>query len=164
MFPSSVVEFVTVGAEFCAFLEQSQGRERDAFIETILKLLPVLYVKASLLPSVEGADMFEPQTFVTEQDYNYVRSVVADILGADDTYEELVLDDEVETEESRWQSISENLADIYQPVRDFVENFRGGVKKQIDESLWALNDHFELYWGQNLVDAMRRLHTLRYHQ
>ena len=37
-----VVEFVTVGAELCAFLEQSEGRDREPFVDTLLKLLPLL--------------------------------------------------------------------------------------------------------------------------
>ena len=159
-----VVEFVTVGAEFCAFLEQSEGRDRESFVDTILKLLPLLYVKAMLLPHVDGGDEYAPQSFVTEQDYNWLRAILSDVMAELDEYEDFVYDETVQTDEVRWHRVSEDLADIYQPVRDFVECFRTGVEENIEEALWTLNDNFELYWGGNLVDTLRRLHRTRYAQ
>ncbi|MCR4994420.1 MAG: DUF5063 domain-containing protein [Bacteroidales bacterium] len=164
VYSQPVVEFVTVGAEFCAFLEQSEGREREEFVDTLLKLMPLLYVKAQLLPRVDGSEDYAPEQFVTEQDYNWLRVVLADVMAEQDEYEDFVYDEAVQTDEVRWRRVSEGLADIYQPVRDFVECFRAGVEANIEEALWALNDNFELYWGADLVDTLRRLHRTRYIQ
>lgn len=60
VYSRNTVEFVTVAAEFCAFLEQSEGRKRRDFVDTMLKLLPLLYLKASLVPHVEGDEEFYP--------------------------------------------------------------------------------------------------------
>ena len=157
-----VVEFVTVAAEYCAFLEQSEGRSKEAFVDTLLKLLPLLYVKATLLPKVEGSEIFAAETFVTEEDYEWLRTMLSTIMGEDDIYEDLVYDEQMQTDESKWKSVGEELADIYQPVRDFVETFRAGVEDNIAEALWALSDSFELFWGGNLVDVLRRLHRVKY--
>lgn len=162
LYTSPVVEFVTVGAEFCAFLEQSEGRERTTFVETLQKLLPVLYVKALLLPSVEGGAEYGAESHVTEEDYEWLRATLARVMGDADSYEDLIYDEDMQTDDTRWQSVSENLADIYQPVRDFVETYRRGVDENIEEALWSLNDSFELFWGGNLVDVLRRLHRIRY--
>jgi hypothetical protein len=162
VYSSQVVEFVTVGAEYCAFLEQSEGRDKDSFIDTLLKLLPLLYVKASLLPKVEGGNVFGVETFVTEEDYEWLRAMLTTVMGEDDAYEDLIYDEQMQTDEARWKSVAEELADIYQPVRDFVETFRNGVEDNITEALWALNDSFELSWGGNLVDVLRRLHRVKY--
>ena len=162
VFTPPVVEFVTVGAEFCAFLEQSEGRDRETFVGTLLKILPLLYVKASLLPHVEGSSSFVAETHVTEQDYDWLRGVLARVMGDADGYEDLLYDEQMQTDDTRWQCVSENLADIYQPVRDFVETYRGGMEENIEDALWALCDSFELYWGGNLVDVLRRLHRVRY--
>lgn len=164
VYSQPVVEFVTVAAEYCAFLEQSEGRDRDEFVDTLLKLLPLLYVKALLLPRVDGNDEYAPEMFVTEQDYNWLRTVLADVMAEEDEFEDFVYDEAVQTDEVRWHRVSEGLADIYQPVRDFVECYRRGVESNIEEALWALNDNFELYWGGNLVDTLRRLHRTRYIQ
>ena len=162
VYSSQVVEFVTVGAEYCAFLEQSEGRDKDSFIDTLLKLLPLLYVKASLLPKVEGSNVFGAESFVTEEDYEWLRAMLTTVMGEDDAYEDLIYDEQMQTDEARWKSVAEELADIYQPVRDFVETFRNGVEDNIAEVLWAINDSFELSWGGNLVDVLRRLHRVKY--
>ena len=46
IFDRNAVEFVTVAAEFCKFLEQAEGVKRSAFVDTSLKILPLLYLKA----------------------------------------------------------------------------------------------------------------------
>jgi hypothetical protein len=30
------------------------------------------------------------------------------------------------------------------------------------DALWEVMDNFELYWGQSLLDTLRRLHQIRY--
>ena len=157
-----VLEFVTVGIEFCAFLEKSPGRPREDFVGTMLKLLPLLYVKAQLLPKVDSEGDFLPQGKVTEDDYNWIRRTVYDILGNDDEYLEVSYENEMETDETQWRSVSEHLADIYQPVRNFLAVYQDGVEDCMTDALWALTDNFELYWGEALVNALRRLHVIRY--
>ena len=74
IFDRNAVEFVTVAAEFCKFLEQAEGVKRSAFVDTSLKILPLLYLKASMLPECETIGDEAPETFVTEeiQVYNYI--------------------------------------------------------------------------------------------
>lgn len=162
LFSPQVLDFVTVATEFCAYLEQSEGRDRDEFVDTMRKLLPLLYVKASLLPDVEGQALFNVPSYVTEQDYQWLRAVLAEVLGDNDEYEDLVYDEGMQTEDARWQSVSEGLADIYQAVRDFVETYRTGAEELMEEALWAVRDRFELFWGGNLVDVLRRLHRIKF--
>ena len=47
IFDKNVIEFVTVAAEFCAFLERAERMKRSTFVDTSLKILPLLYLKAS---------------------------------------------------------------------------------------------------------------------
>lgn len=162
IFSHDTLEFVTVAVEFCAFLEKSQGREKKDFVETLLKLLPLLYLKAILLPRVESNGDFLPPDRVAEQDYDYIRHIIYDILQKDDDYEELVYDRDMQTDESHWNSISENLADMYQAIRNFLFVYQQGIEDCMHDAIWALNDNFELYWGQNLVDSLKHLHTLCY--
>ena len=48
IFDKNSIEFVTVAAEYCAFIERVRGAERKVFVDTALKILPLLYLKASL--------------------------------------------------------------------------------------------------------------------
>ena len=162
IFSHNVLEFVTVAVEFCAFLEKSQGRPRQDFLDTLLKLLPLLYMKAQLLPEVDSQGDFLPRGKVTEDDYNYVRRTVYDILPDEDQYLDVSYDRDMETDETQWHSVSEHLADIYQPVRNFLAVYQDGVEDCMADALWALRDSFELYWGEAAVSALKRLHVIRY--
>ena len=53
VFSRNTVEFVTVAAEFCAYVERSNEHDRKEFVDTLLKLLPLLYLKAQMLPDEE---------------------------------------------------------------------------------------------------------------
>ena len=162
IYSPDVLEFVTVGIEFCAFLEKSQGRLRQDFVDTMLKLLPLLYVKAQLLPAVESDGTFLPNGKVTEQDYDYIRRTVYDLMPDEDQYLDVSYERDMETDETQWKSLSEHLADIYQPVRNFLATYQDGVEDCMTDALWAVRDQFELYWGEALVDALKRLHRVRY--
>lgn len=162
IYQHNVLEFVTVGIEYCAFLEKSQGRPREDFLDTMLKLLPLLYVKAQLLPHIDSEGDFLPTNKVTEDDYNYIRRIVYDILGDDDQYLDISYENELETDETQWKSVSEHLADIYQPLRNFLAVYQDGIEDCMRDALWAVADSFVLYWGQAAVDALKRLHQIRY--
>jgi len=99
---------------------------------------------------------------VTEDDYNFIRRTVYDLLPDDDQYLDVSYDRDMETDETQWQSVSEHLADIYQPVRNFLAVYQDGVEDCMTDALWALRDQFELYWGEAAVGALKRLHVIRY--
>ena len=75
IFEKNVIEFVTVAAEFCAFLERAEHMKRKAFVDTSLKILPLLYLKASLLPKCETIGDEAPETYVTEEIYEILRMI-----------------------------------------------------------------------------------------
>ena len=156
------MEFVTVAAEFCAFLEQSEGRKRRDFVDTMLKLLPLLYLKASLVPHVEGDEEFYPEEFVTEQDYEYLRAMLSAIMAGEDDYMDLNNQDVRFSDEPVVRSVSEDLADIYQALKNFVETYRLGVEYNMAEAVVAVAERFGLYWGQEVADVLKALHRVKY--
>lgn len=162
IYQHDVIEFVQVAVQFCAVLEQAEGQTSEEFTGTLLKLMPLMYLKAQLLPHVESDGSFLPDDRVTESDYEYVRMGAHNLLGNNDEYLDVAYDEMLQTDETQWRSISENLADIYQPVRNFLATYQQGVEDCMFDALWQVVDQFELYWGQSLVDALRRLHRLQY--
>ena len=162
IFAQGTIDFVTVAAEFCAYLEQSSDRSKEHFVDTMLKLLPFLYVKAHLVKRVESNGDFLPDDKVTEEDYNWIRNIIYSILGNDDDYEELVFDPNTQSDETKWSSISENLADMYQSLRNFVSAYQIGIEDCMHDALWLVMDQFELFWGKCLVDSLSRLHQVKY--
>ena len=169
IYAHDTLEFVTVAAEYCALLERTtdDGQQTtESLVGTLLKLLPLLYMKVQLLdptqPPLEGEELTCFVDQVTEDDYNFVRDGLYCLLHKHDEYEMLVWDEDMQTEESRWCSVSEGLADIYQALRNFVAVYQQRVEPCMLDALWQLRDNFELYWGQTLLDTLRRLHRIRY--
>ena len=95
IFDRNAVEFVTVAAEFCKFLEQAEGVKRSAFVDTSLKILPLLYLKASMLPECETIGDEAPETFVTEETYEVLRMNLANILAEKDDYLDVFVSDKI---------------------------------------------------------------------
>lgn len=164
IFDKNAVEFVTVAAEFCGFMERVSDMKRRDFVDKSLKLLPLLYLKASLLPACERMEESDPETFVTETDYEVVRSLVASLLGEYDDFLEVFLDDMAYSDTPIHQNISECLADIYQPLKDFICVFQLGLEQTMNDSLAICRELFAEFWGQRLVNVMRALHDVKYRQ
>jgi hypothetical protein len=162
IFDKNSIEFVTVAAEYCGFLERATQMRKAQFVDTALKILPLLYLKASLIPPCERIGMFDPETFVTEADYEMMRQRIASLLGADDDYLEVFLPDMAYSDTPIKKCISEDLADIYQDLKDFICVFQLGLNETMNDSLVVCREHFEEYWGQRLVNTMRALHSVKY--
>ncbi len=163
IFDKNSIEFVTVAAEYCGFIERSRGADKQSFVATALKILPLLYLKASLIPECECIGEGDLETFVTEDDYEYVRRSVADVLGAQDDYLEVFLPDMAYSDTPIKKCISEDLADIYQDLKDFIGVFQLGLNVTMNDSLFVCKEHFAEFWGQRLVNTMRALHDVKYH-
>ena len=163
IYSPAVIDFVTVAVEFCAFLEKEKQLPRHEWMETIIRLLPLMYVKATLLPEVVAInEELEIQTFVREQDYAVISDKIAAILGEDDTYLDVFVEDMKYSDTPVSAFISEDIADIYQDVRNFVSIYQYELTDQMNDALFACRENFKSYWGQKLVNVLRPLHSLLY--
>ena len=162
IFDRNVVEFVTVAAEFCRYLEQAEGIRRADFVDTVLKLLPLLYLKAQMLPTCEQMGETAPENYVTEETYEIMRINLASILTDRDDYLDVFVSDMKYSDQPVTRYISEDLADIYQDVKDFVFVFRLGLNETMHDALAICQENFRLYWGQKLVNTLRALHEVKY--
>ena len=161
IYASSVIDFITVSAEYCVTLEKNEPIEKLDFVSKITKLLPLIYVKASTLPNIEEED-FELQDYVTEEDYNFVQNRVWSILKEDDEYLEVFAPDFQYSEAPITATISENLADIYQDIKNFVCQFRTGINQTMNDAVVECRENFAGQWGQTLVNVLRALHEVKY--
>ncbi len=164
IFERNSVEFVTVAAQYCSFLEEAQeGMEREKFVDTVLMILPLLYVKALLLPEMEVIDDGEElETCVTEESYTLMNAQLADIMGDRDDYLDVFVEEMKYSDQPVTRYISEGLADIYQDIKDFIFVFRQGVNLNMHNALATCQENFRHYWGQKLVNTMRALHEVKF--
>lgn len=162
VFSRNTVEFVTVAAEFCAYIERANDHTRKEFVGTLLKLLPLLYIKAQMLPKGETFNEEELETFVTEDAYEVIRLTLSDLFAQYDTYLDVFVAEMKYSDTPVTKSISEDLADIYQDVKNFVTQFQIGINETMHDAILECREHFCLYWGQTLVNTLRALHELEY--
>jgi len=160
VYSAEVVEFVTVAKEYCAFIEQFKDYNTKEFLERSRKFIPLIYLKGALLPTVESDGFTEPEKFVTEEDWNFLRDGLKTLIGQYDEYAEEFEDRLHETDELQSASLSENFADIYNVLKDFLISYREGLLEIMNESLWDIKDSFDLYWGRALVNSLRIVHNL----
>ncbi len=163
VYSKNVIEFATVANEYCSFIEAVDQFQRKSFITRVQKLFPLLYLKALLLP-VPDIEMSEelPEKFVSEEDYNFILQKLQEKLGQFDAYHEVFDASMQYSAEPIEASISENIADIYQDLKDFILSYRIGTLEVMNDALWECRNNFEQYWGQRLVNGLRALHNLVY--
>ncbi len=163
VYSKNVIEFATVANEYCSFIEAVDQFQRKSFIIRVQKLFPLLYLKAVLLPvpDIEMSDDL-PEKFVGEEDYNFIRLKLEEKFGQFDLYHEVFDASMQYSAEPIEASISENITDIYQDLKDFILAYRIGTLEVMNDALWECKNNFEQYWGQRLVNGLRALHNLVY--
>jgi Domain of unknown function (DUF5063) len=160
VYSKNVVEFVTVASELCVTIEHVLRHSAEENLSKLQKMLPLLYLKAVLLPEVEQLMDEELEKFVSELEYNTLQQKWLQLLGQNDEYYE-VFDPNIQFgNEAVTASISENLLDIYQDLKDFLTSYSIGNDEVMNDSLAECIFHFKEFWGQQLVNVLRAVHML----
>ena len=160
VYQDQAIEFVTVAVQLCLYLEKIEAYEKSDFIDKMLSLLPLLYLKARLLPKADEDLDGYPERFVTEQEYEYLRHTIAQKLGSDDAYLEVFMEDMRYSDEPITAFVSENIADIYQEIKDLACNYQTREESIMNDALVNCLEAFEQHWGQKLLNVLRPLHAL----
>ena len=161
-YPKEILEFVALCADYCRCLEQCQQASREAFVDSMLAALPALYAKIRQLQSVQQGGEGYNEPHVTESDYEFIRASVAMVMKEHDDYLDVFVEDFKYSDQPILQTISENLADLYQVLRDFLEIFRSGYDDAIDVALSDVIEDFRYNSGQKILNALRALHDSKY--
>ena len=162
VYSKNVVEFVTVGNEFCNLIEKVNKFSAEENLLKLQKIMPLLYLKAAMLPKTEKVLEDELEKYVTELDYNMLQQKWLRLLGEHDNYHE-VYDPNIQFgDEMVTASISESLLDVYQDLKDFLTAYSLGNEDIMNDALYDCIYHFEDFWGQRLVNVLRAVHMLVY--
>jgi hypothetical protein len=162
VYSKNVVEFVTVANEFCGTIEKVNNFTALENLQKLQKILPLFYLKATLLPRVENILDEELEKYITELDYNVLHQKWSQLLGENDSFYE-VFDPSIQFgQETVTASISESLLDVYQDVKDFLIAYSLGNEDVMNDALFDCLFHFEDSWGQRLVNVLRAVHMLVY--
>ena len=158
---SKNLDFLTVAAEYCACVEQVEKSPKQSFITTAHKILCLLYLKTSLLVVNEDVDGFCEQ-FVTENDWNFIQSSIAQKLGDLDIFISVQEPDTYQSGETVSVNLSECFADIYQDIRDCIERYRIGKTEMQELALYECVSHFKTFWVQLALALISEMHNILY--
>ena len=163
IYEKNTIEFVQVAMEFCRLIETTSEDSLSSFADKAVKILPLLYLKATLLPQYcEPDEDSEPEQFITETTYEAIRTHLANLIGEYDAYLETFHPDMQYSDTPIATTISENLADVYQDIGDFAALFRQGNELTMVKALYVCEENFRLYWGRKLLSALKALHPVRF--
>lgn len=156
-----VIDFVTTAVQVCLVLEHIEKISREEFADKMLNLLPQLYVQIRQIDvsSQESSDGFL-ERFVTEDEYNTIADNIKRLLGSDDAYLEVFVEDMQYSDKPITQFISENLADIYQELKDMAFNYQTEDLDTMCEAIINIAVSFREHWGQKLLNCLRPIHAL----
>lgn len=162
LYSRNVVEFVAVANEFCKYAERASELKGDDLLKILQRILPLMYLKASLLPQLEPFFEDGNEKFVTEQDWIEIHETLKTKFGTADDYLEVFDEKMKDSEGPVISSISENLTDIYQDIKDFLLLYQTGTDEVMNDAVWECRLNFETIWGQKLLNAMRAIHRFIY--
>ena len=91
VYSRNVMEFVTVANEYCTLIESAPNYSRFEFVTIITRVLPLIYLKASLLPLVEQELDDSIEKSVDEMSYLLVREALNSKFGRFSDYLEVVI-------------------------------------------------------------------------
>lgn len=160
IYSKEVLEFVAVATEFTIVTDELYNYSQKQFIQYAAKLLPLLYIKAQLLPDATAEDPESVEKFVSEEEWTKIKLQVEQLMGDLDEYKENI----GRFEANETNSISENFADIYQDIKDFTSLYNTAVDELMNDAIAEVKRTFSEYWGQRLVNTLRILHFYLYNE
>jgi hypothetical protein len=158
VYSGHVIEFVAVANEFCKYAEHAGEMKGEEVINIMQRLLPLLYLKASFLPRLEPVFDDGNERFVTESDWNRIHDSFKTKLGNADDYLRIRDEYNPTDEEIVSATISEDLADIYQDLKNFILLYQTGTNEVMNDAVWECRLNFETFWGIKLINGLKAIH------
>lgn len=157
------IAFIGLCHEFCTTMENARETEREDFVDTMLKLLPRIYISASDIPTDLYLDQEVYIDQALEEDYyESVRRNVETLLGPDDVYLEVFEEDMKYSDTPVAASISEGLADLFQQFYNLLSTVKDATDDTVKMALQNTAEDFRGFWSQTLCNTFRALNHLKY--
>ncbi len=154
-----ILEMLTVANEYCFFLEHAEEKNKDQVLVFMQRILPLLYLKGSLLPTLEPEFPEASERFVTEENWESIFNPLRKILDKDDEF--WVIDPlYINETEPINSSISEHLADVYQDMKDFLLLYQRNTHAARENAVSDCEKLFATHWGFRIGNILGRIHYL----
>lgn len=151
----AAIEMLTVANEYCLFFEEVEKFKPEDILTYFQRLAPLLYLKGSLLPAIEVEDDEFAERFVTEEQWEEIFKALREKFGPDERY--YIHDHNYDTQEA---SLADNLADIYQDMKDFVMAYQKNTLPARQNALALIRGLFASHWGPIVLQALGAGHRV----
>ncbi len=162
VYSQNVLEFVRVAAEYATFLENVHRFSKKDILDKLHTLMALLYLKGTLLPRISSNFEEANEQFVSEEEWQIIHDSVKAKLGYHDEYPEITDPTSHESVEPSIASIADNLADVYQDIKNFLSAYNMGNEEIMNDAIWECQMNFEEFWGQKLLNALKAIHQVYY--
>lgn len=158
-----LLELVGLAKSYCDLCDNALDFTKNEFTDHALNLLPRLYW--NFFDLTAGVSLGESDYFsdyVDEQIYDRIKGEISVLMGASDTFLETFEEDMKYSETPITSSISECMADIYQPLFNFVSIVHDSEGNLMEEAFINCKEDFESYWSQTLCNVQKALNNIKY--
>jgi hypothetical protein len=156
-----VVEFAASANEYCKYLESTQDISGIEIMKVMQRLLPFIYLRASLLPLLEPVLEETNEKTVTEFDWTRMHDSLLSKMGNNDPFPVIVSAGDP-SDGLYTGSIAENLTDVYQDLKDFIVSYKSGKEEVMNDAVWEVLMNFEEFWGKKLLNVLSAIHSVLY--
>jgi hypothetical protein len=159
VYTKQVVEILTVANEFCLFTEKADSYSKVDIITYYRRIIPLLYLKGSLVKDVTPENEELNERFVLEEDWQAVLNTIRNKLYPNDHFW-VCADPHSEDTEPEKSSLGECIADCYQDMKDFLMLYQKNSHGAKENAVHELCQNFIYHFGPALTKALYGLHLL----
>ncbi len=162
-----LIGITSLAADYCNACENAREMERDEFIDRMLDTLPRIYweffdLSTDEMVTLDEFDYFS--SYVDEDYYESIRRNIEMLFGPEDVFLETFEEDMKYSDSPIAASISESLADLFQPLFNFISIVKDTEGEKLVEAYMHCHEEFEYYWSQTLCNVLRALNHIKYNK
>ena len=150
-----VIEMLTVANEYCLFFEKAASYKTAEILDYYHKIAPLLYLKGAILPDLPLNNEAHNERYVTEEEWETVFKELREKFGKIDVY--YIHDHNFDSVEA---SLADNMADIYQDMKDFVMLYQKNIQIARQNAIANLSSQYRWRWGPAAIQALGAVHQL----
>lgn len=180
---SRLLRITALANDYCNTLQLAREMEKEEFVANMTTLLPKIYWEFADFaplqddnPGKESDEAPDPDTlidledieeryyggYVDEDFYESIRRSIETLLGPEDTFLETFEEDMKYSDTPIAASVSECLADIFQPLYNFISIVKDTDGEELEGVYMECHANFSSYWSQTLCNVMRPLNNIRF--
>ncbi|MCD6111887.1 MAG: DUF5063 domain-containing protein [Bacteroidales bacterium] len=160
-YSKNVLEMILVANEYCKFIEDAEKYSKEEILNYLQKVCPLLYLKGSLLPDIKLESNKFCERFVTEEHWEKIFISIKEKLKEDNEFwktSDVKSKDEIPVK----TSIAEEVADIYQDLKDFIILYQKNSKSYKESAVAECNFFFKRHWGIKVNRIINVVHHIIY--